>query len=111
MYNIRTRFDNLPKDKGTQVEEEMKRQPDESKANFIKRTVMRCYRKRIAEAELTLMLAECPVRPSNSGLHKGVGGTLINVRDSSVQRGDKQESEHTDDLTDIIKDDAIYDGR
>lgn len=95
----------------SRVEEEMERQPDESKANFIKRTVMRCHRKRIAEAELTLMLADCPIRPSNSGLNKNVGEPLIFVTDRSIQSGDRQKLDRTNDLTDIIKADAIYDRR
>lgn len=115
MFKIRTRFDNLPKKKRAQVEEEMRRQPDESKMTFIKRTIARCYRKRIAKSELSLLRIGCSIRPSNA-MKQVPGSKLLFTKDHEIGvktkeiEEDEVESE-VPDLVDKIGNDSFYKGR
>ena len=47
---------------------------------YIKRTVMRLHKKRIAKAELALLIAGCPVRPSSHGV-KSIDTKLLFTTD------------------------------
>jgi hypothetical protein len=85
------------------VDQEMLRQPRESKMAYIKRTVMRCYRKRIAKAELLLLRAECPIRPSNAGVNNTDTKLLFTTDRPFAQRREGSKELDIPDLTDLIK--------
>ena len=97
----------------SKAEEEMRRQPDESKMDFIKRTIYRCYRKRIAKSELSLLLIDCPIRPSNA-MKKTPVSMILNVVDKTigdVGKGSESGGPHTPTLTEVISSAPFYNRR